>query len=53
LFGPLLRKEAYRRGMRRAQKVVFIADEAVWIWEIVRTCFPEAIEILDYYHAHE
>lgn len=52
-FGTLLRKEAYRRGMGRADEVVFIADGAVWIWEIVRTCFPGARQILDYYHAHE
>jgi len=52
-FGTLLRKEAYRRGMGRAQEVVFIADGAGWIWEIVRTCFPGSVEILDYFHAHE
>ncbi len=52
-FGPLLRKEAYRRGMGRAEEIVFIADGAAWIWEIVRTCFSGAVEILDYYHAHE
>jgi hypothetical protein len=52
-FGPLLRKEAFRRGMGRAAEVVFIADGAAWIWEIVRTCFPGAVEILDYYHARE
>jgi len=52
-FGPLLRKEACRRGMGRAKEIIFIADGAAWIWEIVRTCFFRAIEILDYYHAHE
>lgn len=52
-FGTLLRKEAYRRGMGRAGEIVFIADGAAWIWEIVRTCFPFAVQILDYYHAHE
>ena len=52
-FGLMLRKEAYRRGMGRADEIVFIADGAAWIWEIVRTCFCGAIEILDYYHAHE
>lgn len=52
-FGPLLRKEAYRRGMGRAGEIIFVADGAVWIWEIVRSCFAGAIEILDYYHAHE
>jgi len=39
--------------MGRAGEVVFIADGAAWIWEIVRTCFPGAVEILDYFHAHE
>lgn len=53
LFGPLLRKEAYRRGMGRAGEIIFVADGAVWIWEIVRSCFAGAIEILDYYHAYE
>ena len=52
-FGPLLRKEANRRGMGRAKEIIFIADGAVWIWEIARTCFPGAVQILDYYHAHE
>jgi len=52
-FGPLLRQEAYRRGMGRAGEVVFIADGAAWIWEIARTCFPGARQILDYYHARE
>ena len=52
-FGPLLRQEAYRRGMGRAKEIVFIADGAAWIWEIARTCFRGSIEILDYYHAHE
>lgn len=52
-FGPLLRKEAYRRGMGRAGEVVFIADGAAWIWEVVRSCFPGALQILDYYHARE
>ena len=52
-FGPLLRKEAYRRGMGQADEIVFIADGAAWIWEIARTCFSGAVEILDYYHAHE
>ncbi len=52
-FGTLLRKEAFRRGMGRAEEIVFIADGAVWIWEVVRINFPGAVEILDYYHARE
>ena len=52
-FGGLLRKEAFRRGMGLAEEVVFIADGATWIWELARVNFPGALEILDYYHAHE
>jgi hypothetical protein len=39
--------------MGRAEEIVFIADGAVWIWELARINFPGALEILDYYHARE
>jgi hypothetical protein len=50
-FAPLLLTEARRRGLGRAQQVVFLSDGAAWIKEIVRTCFPQAIWVLDFYHA--
>jgi hypothetical protein len=52
-FGPLLRAEALRRGMAQAKVVVFLGDGAVWIWKLARLNFPNAICILDYYHACE
>ena len=52
-FAPLLRDEARRRGIGRAQKIVFIGDGAAWIWELARTHFPLAILILDFYHMME
>jgi hypothetical protein len=52
-FAPLLRQEARRRGMGKAQKIVFIGDGAAWIWELARTHFPLAILILDFYHMME
>lgn len=52
-FGELLYLEAIRRGLRRADKVVFVADGAVWIWNLVAHHFPEAVEIVDWYHAIE
>jgi len=52
-FAPLLRDEARRRGIGRAQKIVFIGDGAAWIWELARTHFPLAILILDFYHVME
>lgn len=51
--GILLHQEAQRRGLARAQKVVFLGDGAAWIWENSRLTFPGAVEILDFYHACE
>ncbi len=52
-FGRQVRGEARRRGIGRAQKVVFIGDGAAWIWELCRLNFAGAVEILDLYHALE
>ena len=52
-FGPLLRTEAIRRGMAKAKTVVFLGDGAVWVWKLARLNFPQAVCILDYYHACE
>ena len=52
-FGPLLRKEALRRGLGWARTVVFLGDGAVWVWKVARLNFPGAVCILDYYHACE
>lgn len=32
---------------------VFIADGAPWIWNWVEDCYPEAVQILDFFHAVE
>jgi hypothetical protein len=50
-FGTLIRREALRRGMARAGKVVVISDGAKWTAELARTNFPNALYILDFYHA--
>ena len=52
-FGPLVRQASLERGMARAGQVIFVGDGAAWVWEIARTCFPQAEQILDYYHASE
>ncbi len=52
-FGARLLAEARRRGLGRANKVVFLGDGAAWIWELARVNFPLAILILDLYHALE
>ncbi len=53
LFGADLLREARRRGLGRASTQVVIGDGAHWIWELSRTHFSGAVEILDYYHASE
>jgi hypothetical protein len=52
-FGPLARQAALGRGLAESTRVLFLADGAAWTWEIARTCFPQAIQILDFYHASE
>jgi hypothetical protein len=52
-LGIQLRQEAMRRGLARAQQVVFLGDGASWVWEVARLNFPEAVQILDVYHASE
>jgi hypothetical protein len=51
--GILLRQEAVRRGLGRAEQIVYIGDGAAWVWENCRLNFPGAVEILDFYHACE
>lgn len=35
------------------QEVVFLGDGARWIWDRVEAFWPEAVQILDYYHCKE
>lgn len=52
-FGKKLYVLALRRGLRSAVVVIFIGDGARWIWNLARYHFPEAIQIVDFYHASE
>ena len=45
--------EAWRFGFERYEKPVIVGDGAKWIWDYADTCHPNAIQILDYYHASE
>lgn len=52
-FGRRLYTEAVRRGLLGTKEVVVLGDGAAWIWNLTQEHFPEAIEILDLYHARE
>lgn len=52
-FGPLLRREALRRGMGTAGQVVLLIDGAVSLEHMGRDCFKDATQIVDFFHAME
>jgi len=52
-FGLQLRTEALQRGVALAERQVFIGDGALWVWNLASMNFPDAIQILDFYHACE
>jgi hypothetical protein len=52
-FGHRLYAEAWRRGWARADQKVVLGDGAEWIWNQADLHFPDAIQIVDLYHARE
>ena len=46
-------REATRRGFLTASRQVIIGDGAAWIWKLAEEHFPDAIQILDRFHAKE
>jgi len=50
-FGHLLWASGFAYGADQAQEVVFICDGAAWIWDLVETYFPQAVQIVDWAHA--
>jgi len=52
-FRDLVWATGYRRRADRAPEIVFVADGAAWIWKIVEHHFPQATQIVDWYHAAE
>ena len=52
-FGWQLLLLSRQVGYPQAQRRAFIADGARWLWEVAALHFPEAIQILDWYHLSE
>lgn len=50
-FAQRIEREACRRGFYKAKRQVIIGDGAPWIWNIATESFPDAIQIIDLYHA--
>jgi hypothetical protein len=52
-FKKLLFNAAVRAGYGNIKEVVVIGDGAHWIWNMCDEMFPDAVQILDYYHLSE
>jgi len=52
-FGYLAWATGCQRLADQAKELVFVADGAAWIWKLVQTHFPQAVQIVDWYHAVE
>lgn len=52
-FGPRLYQEAQARGWSQAHTKVVMGDGAAWIWNLAEEHFPEALQIVDLYHARQ
>ena len=50
-FACRLERETKRRGFDKAGRQVILGDGAVWIWNIAGELFPNAVQIIDLYHA--
>jgi hypothetical protein len=50
-FGQLLWSTGVQGGADLADEIVFVADGATWIWNLVERNFPRAVQIVDWYHA--
>ena len=46
-------REATRRGFSEAPRCVVLGDGSSWIWNTATELFPQAIQILDRFHAKE
>lgn len=50
-FACRVEREAKRRGIDKAERCVILGDGAKWIWNLADVHFPDALQIVDLYHA--
>lgn len=53
MFGNLFWASGLHRNADQAVELIFIGDGAAWIWRLVEQYFPDAIQIVDWFHACE
>lgn len=52
-FGKILWATGVQRDAHRVLELIFLGDGARWIWDLVSLHFPDAIQIVDWFHACE
>ena len=52
-FAERVLRETTRRGFTDASRCVVLGDGSAWIWNTAAELFPQAIQILDRFHAKE
>lgn len=52
-FEPLFWATSCGAKANLAEELVFLGDGAKWIWRLVETHYPHAVQIVDWYHAEE
>lgn len=49
-FGEVQWAEAQSRGLETAKRVTTVNDGAPWIWGLVMLCYPESLQVVDWWH---
>jgi len=52
-FGRLLWATGLHNQVDTYDEIVFVSDGALWIWRLVEKYFPQATQIVDWYHASQ
>jgi hypothetical protein len=52
-FGELLWGTGVYHQADQAAELIFICDGAAWIWKLIEQYFPNAVQIVDWYHASQ
>jgi len=50
-FGELTWASGVQRNAQLARELIFLGDGAEWIWNLVEEHFPQATQIVDWFHA--
>lgn len=50
-FSDLVWATGFDQKADMAKELIFVADGAEWIWRIVEQHYPQAVQIVDWYHA--